>query len=256
MENQTVVMDFSGVYREESFWEGKDFLWLDFSKLQGVNCYCTPEAEEEIKKRLEGISHRGIHFLDSGNYHYVSKFWLEKIKTPFSLLVFDNHTDMQESSFFGLLSCGSWVREALRTNPFLQEVCLIGPSAEAFAQCKEEDRERVTLVSREELRENRKKGFLDFLQKSDLPLYMSIDKDLLNQEAARTNWDQGEVSLEELTRWIREALESRRLEGADICGENPRDTAAAPREEELRINSRTNEALEIFLRNGLERDSL
>ncbi len=102
-----IIMDFSGIYREEDF-AVQEAVWLDFRNLQGVNCYCTPEAEKEIKERICGLHVQGIHFLDSGNYHYLSKFWLEKIEEPFSLLVFDNHTDMQEAAFFGLLSCGSW----------------------------------------------------------------------------------------------------------------------------------------------------
>lgn len=34
----------------------------------------------------------GIHFLDSGNYHYVTKLWLDQVKEPFDLLVLDHHT--------------------------------------------------------------------------------------------------------------------------------------------------------------------
>ena len=103
-----IIMDFSGIYREENFLKEEEALWLDFRKLQGVNCYCTQEAEDEIKEKIYSLPFQGIHFLDSGNYHYLTKFWLEKIQKPFSLLVFDNHTDMQEAAFFGLLSCGSW----------------------------------------------------------------------------------------------------------------------------------------------------
>ena len=97
-----IIMNFSGIYREEDFWEDQEPVWLDFQRLQGVNCYCTPEAEAAIKEKICDLPVQGIHFLDSGNYHYLSKFWLEKIQEPFSLLVFDNHTDMQEAAFFGL----------------------------------------------------------------------------------------------------------------------------------------------------------
>ena len=46
MNAKTVIMDFSGVYKEENFYQGKDAQWLDFTKMTGVNCYCTEEAEE------------------------------------------------------------------------------------------------------------------------------------------------------------------------------------------------------------------
>ena len=43
------------------------------------------EAEEEIKERIKELDFSGIHFLDSGNYHYLSKFWTEKIESHFLL---------------------------------------------------------------------------------------------------------------------------------------------------------------------------
>ena len=131
---KTVIMNFSGVYREEDFWKEEEVLWLDFQKLSGVNCYCTQEAEEEIKEGIQNLPLEGIHFLDSGNYHYLTKFWLEKFREPFSLLVFDNHTDMQEAAFFGLLSCGSWALEVLEGNSLLSHICTVGPPQKDFQE--------------------------------------------------------------------------------------------------------------------------
>jgi hypothetical protein len=48
---------------------------------------------------------------------------------------------------------------------------------------------------------------------------MSIDKDVLEESIASTNWDQGNMSLEELDEWIDYILDNRYLIGADICGE-------------------------------------
>ena len=75
---------------------------------------------------------------------------------------------------------------------------------------------------------------------SSSPLYLSIDMDLLSREAARTNWDQGEVLLPQLLKMIRWRLFTVESLGADICGENPQDTAEMPRGEDLEINSRYN----------------
>lgn len=244
MSKETIIMDFSGIYKEENFLGERDCQWLDFTKLEGVNCYCTEEAEQEIKKQTEAFSCKGIHFLDSGNYHYLSKFWLEKIKEPFSLLVFDNHTDMQESAFFGLLSCGSWVKEVLETNANLRDICIIGPSGKLFSECDAKDLSRVTAIAGEEIGQKEEEILKEFLEKGrNIPLYLSIDKDVLCQEDARTNWDQGEVTLLQLETWIKTAFKNRRILGADICGENPQDTALPPKREDLEINSRTNEKL-------------
>lgn len=244
MKIQTVIMDFSGIYREESFFEGREYDWRDYTELEGVNCYCTEESEEKIREKIQENSFEGLHFLDSGNYHYASKFWLEKIQEPFALLVLDNHTDMQESAFFGLLSCGSWVREVLHTNPKLQEVCIIGPSEKLFQECEEADRLKVTAIAKEELSYGGKEKLKAFLENSrTLPLYLSIDKDILGSEAARTNWDQGEVEFSELEAWVRMAFGSRKILGADICGENPQDTATPPKRDDLKVNDETNEKL-------------
>ena len=190
MNAKTVIMDFSGVYKEENFYQGKDAQWLDFTKMTGVNCYCTEEAEEEIKERIKNLDFSGIHFLDSGNYHYLSKYWTEKIDRPFLLVVFDNHTDMQEASFWGLLSCGSWVRECILSNKYIKEVCVIGPPRTAFLECEKEILEKVTPISREDMKQE-KSQWHEFLERNqDVPVYLSLDKDILSLEAARTNWDQ------------------------------------------------------------------
>ena len=55
---------------------------------------------------MEPLGAEGIHFLDSGNYHYVTKLWLDQVKEPFDLLVLDHHTDLQQPMFGDILSCG------------------------------------------------------------------------------------------------------------------------------------------------------
>lgn len=248
-----IIMNFSGIYREEDFLEGQEALWLDFQELQGVNGYCAPEAEEEIRERIRDLPVQGIHFLDSGNYHYLSKFWLEKIREPFSLLVFDNHTDMQEAAFFGLLSCGSWAGEVLDTHEFLSHICVAGPGSKDFQEYKGQAGEKLTRICREELPGRGEEILREFLETDpDLPLYISIDKDVLGKEDARTNWDQGEVSLRRLLKWLELAFEKRKVLGADICGENPSDTARPVSGEDLLINSRTNRELLRFLKKQMK----
>ena len=99
MKNKVVLVDFSGVYREENFWKEEEVQWLSAQDIPGTNCYCDDEAWEILQKRMEAFSFEGIHFLDSGNYHYMTRLWLEKIGEPFQLLVLDNHTDMQLPAF-------------------------------------------------------------------------------------------------------------------------------------------------------------
>ena len=41
------------------------------------------KQEKSIEDKIKDLSPEGIHFIDSGNFHYVSEFWIEKIKQSF-----------------------------------------------------------------------------------------------------------------------------------------------------------------------------
>lgn len=248
---ETVVMDFSGVYGEENFWKKENPLWLDFGDVSGTSCYCDPEAGEEIRRRIRNLPCHGIHFLDSGNYHYLSLFWMEKMQKPFRLLVFDNHTDMQSPAFGGLLSCGSWVREALEELPLLREVMLVGPEEEAFLQIEEVLRARVRFVSRERLRSKEGRCGAWPGKCRDLPIYLSVDKDILCPADACTGWSQGDTSLENLLAMAEEAFVSCPVCGMDVCGErDPRQRGSSE------ANDRANrELLSLAKKYGLSQRS-
>ena len=95
-----LIMDFTGVYRDEPFFMQHDFRWLDCRDLRGTSCYCDEEAVKQLRERMAAYSPCGIHLIDSGNYHYVSKLWTDRLERPFSLVLFDHHPDMQPSPDF------------------------------------------------------------------------------------------------------------------------------------------------------------
>lgn len=97
-------MNFTGVYDYEPFSHNKKFTWLDCTHLQGVECYCDKEGAHALKRVIANYPADGIHFIDSGNYHYLTKFWTDKIQQPFSLIVFDHHPDMQPPLFEEMIS--------------------------------------------------------------------------------------------------------------------------------------------------------
>lgn len=231
--SEIVIMNFSGIYREEHFYEGAETAWLEVQGLPGSNCYCDDDAAAELREKIREFPAKGIHFIDSGNYHYMSRIWLEKIKQPFRLLVFDNHTDMQPPAFGGILSCGGWIAAALEELPFLKGVMLCGPDEEAFSQVPEVLKGRVRFLSRESLQEGRQAddnernlaaaGFFEKIP-TDLPLYVSIDKDVLCREDACTAWSQGDMRLLELEEYLKIVLKrfesaGQQIAGVDICGE-------------------------------------
>ncbi|MBP5252300.1 MAG: arginase family protein, partial [Lachnospiraceae bacterium] len=133
------------------------------------------------------------------------------IEEPYDLLLIDHHTDMQEASFGGLLSCGSWAREVLENDVHLGTLTLIGP--EKF----EEGGEEITLTEAGRKLTGcvyRGKGFAGV----EFPLYISVDKDAMDKSECITNWDQGDLTTDELTKLLEGLAGGRGVIGADICG--------------------------------------
>ncbi|MBQ1310704.1 MAG: arginase [Blautia sp.] len=230
-----VLMDFSGVYEEQEFWKEKrngkeeNIFILNLRNLSGCSCYCDGEAAAFLRKQISPLPVRDIHFLDSGNYHYMSRLWMEKAENPFQLAVLDHHTDMQPPVFGGLLSCGGWVASSAEELSLLQSVLLIGPPSEDFLALPEAAREKASLFGMEDLEtENWKRKLHCFLEKElqpGLPLYLSLDKDLLSEQVLQTNWGQGTMGKEQLFSILEEILAMASvlgisLAGVDICGEN------------------------------------
>ena len=240
---ETVIMNFSGIYKNQSFYKDhaeKEIFWTELSDLSGCNCYCDAEAADRICEEIQNYTGNGIHFIDSGNYHYMTRLWLEKQQVPFRLLVFDNHTDMQPPAFGGLLSCGGWIAVSLEELPLLQEVILVGPDEEAYTQVEPDLQQKVLFLSREKLSTmttEEKEGFFNNLSE-DLPLYVSVDKDVLCKGDASTTWSQGDMHLSELMSFLELVLERQNILGMDVCGECDMDSCS-----EDFLNDHANEAI-------------
>ena len=240
---ETVIMNFSGIYKNQSFYKNhaeKEIFWTELSDLSGCNCYCDAEAADRICEEIQNYTGNGIHFIDSGNYHYMTRLWLEKQQVPFRLLVFDNHTDMQPPAFGGLLSCGGWIAASLEELPLLHEVILVGPDEEAYVQVEPELQQKVCFLSREKLSMMTAEEKEDFFKNldADLPLYISVDKDVLCKEDASTTWSQGDMHLSELMSFLEVVLELQNVVGMDVCGECDMDSCS-----EDFLNDHANEAI-------------
>lgn len=240
---ETVIMNFSGIYKNQNFYKNyaeEEIFWTELSDLSGCNCYCDAEASDRIRKEIQAFTGKGLHFIDSGNYHYMTRLWLEKLQIPFRLLVFDNHTDMQPPAFAGLLSCGGWIVASLEELPLLQEVILVGPDEEAYTQVESDLQQKVLFLSREKLSTmtaEEKEGFFNNLSE-DLPLYVSVDKDVLCKGDASTTWSQGDMHLSELMSFLELVLERQNILGMDVCGECDMDSCS-----EDFLNDHANEAI-------------
>ena len=252
-------MNFSRIY-ETSFYESsaENRIWLDCRTIPAPTATVT--KEEKGAEGKDGASLGGWDpFSGFSNYHYVTKLWLDQVKEPFDLLVLDHHTDLQQPMFGDILSCGGWIRASLEENPYLNRVFLAGPPCEAVKEAENELPEelwkKVVWIPEEALKEKWGAGALKYarcfgdsgcagdirrLEDSEVSVYLSIDKDVLSPDFARTNWDQGQAGIAETADFIRTFLKGRTLIGADICGENPEGAEGPEAEEERRINDTAN----------------
>lgn len=238
--NDVTVMNFSHVYENQSMLQRESYQWMDCTDLRGTNCYLEEQAKRQIRKRMEGHTWRGIHMLDSGNYHYMTKLWTDQIHEPFTLVVIDHHTDLQRSFCEGMLSCGSWVGAMLKENPYVERVIELGVGETSLAErnslAESKEEAGVSFFSEEECKGQgiwRALSALEF----GTPVYLSIDKDVLSEREAATNWDQGTMSVMELERILTYIIQKAWVMGVDICGET---TMSGPFVEQQRRNEKNN----------------
>jgi arginase family enzyme len=238
LHHDVTLLNFDDVYP----WQRKlsDFAdeWIELSDITEANLFCARKALTEIGQRLSERTGRGITFIGNGNYHYVTYVLLSEIDRPFSLVLFDNHTDAKlTDGMSGLLSCGSWVAEAVRRFPLLKKVLIVGVCAERNLYPPDLQRKIVLLPNTGEPQK-----FLSMIPTEDI--YISIDKDVLDRAFAVTNWDHGNMHLRELLVALQTLVRQKNVLGIDVCGELPVPPADVWRySDQLRLNEKANLAI-------------
>ena len=147
---QNLILDFTHVYEDETVRDREQFQWIDCSDIEESHLYCSPSAYEEIRKRIEPFGISGIHFIDSGDYHYIC-----------------------------------------------------------------------------------------------------IDKDVLDEKYAVTNWDQGKMSMRMLEQILKTLVTEYDVIGVDICGMYPEENSLPEYLRAERVNIRSDEELYRFLQISL-----
>ncbi|WP_338484698.1 hypothetical protein VRB53_23135 [Pseudomonas trivialis] len=182
----------------------------------------------------------GCVFTGSGDYHHLSHLLLKRLPTQqkFQLIICDNHPDNMRYPFG--IHCGSWVYWASRL-PQVEHVHVLGIGSQDIGLGHAWENHWSPLLKGKLTywnvnvdtrwmnwvgcrRGNRAFSHADalmsaFLAQFDraLPVYLSIDKDVLSPDVVNTNWDQGEFLEHHLAALI-EACQGRII-GADITGD-------------------------------------
>lgn len=254
---QNLILDFTHVYEDETVRDREQFQWIDCSDIEESHLYCSPSAYEEIRKRIEPFGISGIHFIDSGNYHYVTKIMTDFLKESFVLVCFDHHTDMQKPMVEGMTSCGDWAGQVLGENTYLRQLVLIGPPQRDIdgieigktqsQNIQTGEKDKLLTFSEEELQNGTAKAKVAQI-KEGLPFYISIDKDVLNRRFTETNWNQGDMPLPMLEHLLQFFLQKGKVCGVDICGECRMDMPLPEYLEAEEINGETNVELYRYIR--------
>lgn len=169
-----------------------------------------------------------ITFLGSGNYHYVSYLLLAEVRHPFTFVLFDHHTDTLPSPSDSLISCGSWVLESLKTLPMLKKVIIIGVSEDGQEYLPFSISDKVRVYPETMLHMNKHSMISSILSSIPTePVYISVDKDVLNTNEALAVWDQGSMKLNQLIEMMQILIVEKSVCGIDICGEYPVTTGNA-----------------------------
>ena len=195
-------------------------------------------------------SRPSITFLGSGDFHHLAALLIERITEPVTVLHFDNHPDWVRLA--PRWHCGSWVNRAL-TLPHVQRVVTVGPCSDDLVDPGRKggnlpalDAGRLALFpwQHEPSRVRRRiadgpghawrDGCIHWRNLGERQLedavrlvidaipteavWITIDKDVLPEYEALTNWDQGRMPLAALTAMLRAVGQRQRILGADICG--------------------------------------
>ena len=269
VKSENLILDFTHVYCDEYIEDIDRFRYMDCSDIEETDMYCSKEAYKRIWEKIKPYGIQGIHYLDSGNYHYITKIITDHIDEPFGLVMYDHHTDMQIPMVPGMMSCGDWAGQALNRNKNLRQLVIVGPPEKDIDQTLESyngsQSGRLLIFSAEDLHGGLLEDKLKLIR-TDLPLYISIDKDVLGTEDCETNWSQGNMSIGGLERLLgvflggqgeernsdaccndeRYAGDIRhsRILGVDICGEIQTDIPVPEYLEAEEKNEKVN--IELF----------
>ncbi|HQD39940.1 MAG TPA: arginase family protein [Bacillota bacterium] len=194
---------------------------VDLTDIRGTYCYCRRESLAAIGEKLKKRKSRGLTLIGIGNYHYVTYLLISELNLPFTLVIFDYHADLFPTPCPEVISCGSWVYEAVRKLPLLKKVVLIGVNDELVPFIPAKIRRQVAVFPCRQKTWENKNAVLAAIPTENV--YFSVDKDVLSESDAITDWDQGTMRLWQLLELLQHIASKKRVCGMDICGEYPWD---------------------------------
>lgn len=224
-------------------------LWATTAQIEKIR--------DQLRGSLAGLDANTpmITWYGSGDFHHVTAVIIsllaERRDEPITIVHFDNHPDWVRHR--GGIHCGSWVHHVLESG-LVSRVITIGVSSSDLAW-PELKAAALDYVASGKLivlpidpptawvwrdlgagAAHRMAGHRVVWRRFDgVPspsklaalrgligsnaIYVSIDKDVLNEADAATNWDQGQLRLDSLIGWLEALLTTHSVIGVDVVGD-------------------------------------
>ena len=154
-----------------------------------------------------------LHFFDEAAFHFLTKFFLEELKEDFVLLLFDHQADLKKGEGDGL-SHRSWLREVMLRVPHCKGILLLGTPEKEKAGINDalmslsKEYEEVPDAGKSyrdpilntslycftdmDFQTGRAQAHIPRLLKLlNLPLYCSMDKEILSERFTEKEFDEG-----------------------------------------------------------------
>ena len=222
---------------------------------------CTSAALNRFAASLDPAQRHQLTYYGSGDFHHMTAVLLRAFRAPLSVVVFDQHPDWDITS--PVACCGSWVNAALKLR-HIKKIVVIGAGDEDLGghhllrgnttalrngrlEIYPATLTRSTTLSRRTRRLRcarqsdgtihwktvEQMGWDDLLTHviAGLPtrqIYVSVDKDCLVAQNAISNWDAGELKLDDVCAAIARLGREREIVGADVTGEWSAGQPASP----------------------------
>jgi arginase family enzyme len=170
-----------------------------------------------------------LTFMGSGDFHHITALLLAEVArkdhAPITLIHFDNHPDWVK--YDGGMHCGSWVNAA-REIPNVKRALTLGLCSDDIHN--KSGQANTDLIA---------SGFLEIFPYADTiaktglaafttallarieteNVYITLDKDVLAPADAITNWDQGQMRLDDVIHVINAVGAHHKIVGADVIGD-------------------------------------
>lgn len=231
---------------DDSIEKSENALDIDLSTWQesirfGCNWKQFKQLENYLTDQLPESKNLGTVCMGSGDYHHITQLLLlrQPQDQPIHLIVCDNHPDNMRYPFG--IHCGSWVYWASRL-AHIARIDVIGISSTDISFKHAWENHWSPLIKGKvhywsvkqsatwtryigaksmwhgfDTANKLMTAFLAEISKSQFPIYLSIDKDVLSKQVVMTNWDQGHFLEGHLHNLIQAC--KGKLVGADITGD-------------------------------------